>query len=104
MAHIRVIEPEEASGELKTTYDDLAAKRGKLAEVHKVQSLHPETIVQHMDLYMELMYGSSPLTRYGSFASSATLPAYPTPSVSSARSQSGSPAIRRARRLSVSTA
>jgi uncharacterized peroxidase-related enzyme len=63
MAHIRVIEPEEASGELKATYDDLAAKRGKLAEVHKVQSLHPETIVQHMDLYMELMYGSSPLTR-----------------------------------------
>ena len=45
-------------------YDDLKKKRGKLAEVHKIQSLNPESIVNHMDLYMTIMFGRSPLKRY----------------------------------------
>ncbi|MDI1356305.1 MAG: peroxidase-related enzyme [bacterium] len=63
MALIKVIEHEESEGELKVIYDDLVSKRGKLAEVHKIQSLNPESIVKHMDLYMTLMFGKSPLTR-----------------------------------------
>jgi uncharacterized peroxidase-related enzyme len=63
MAHIPIIQPEDAEGRLREIYDDIETKRGKVADVHKIQSLHPETIVQHMDLYLELMYGSSPLTR-----------------------------------------
>ena len=35
MAFIKVIEHTEAEGELKFIYDDLVAKRGKLADVHK---------------------------------------------------------------------
>lgn len=64
MPYIDVIEPEHAEGELKTIYDDLIKKRGKLAEVHKIQSLNPETIVDHMNLYMTIMFGKSPLKRY----------------------------------------
>jgi len=64
MAHIKVIEHEEAEGALKEIYDDLVKSRGKLASVHKIQSLHPETIVAHMDLYMKIMFGKSPLRRY----------------------------------------
>jgi uncharacterized peroxidase-related enzyme len=64
MAHIKVIEHEEAEGPLKEIYDDLVKSRGKLASVHKIQSLHPETIVAHMDLYMKIMFGKSPLRRY----------------------------------------
>lgn len=64
MAHIKVIEHEEAEGELKEIYDNLIKSRGKLASVHKIQSLNPSTIVAHMDLYMKIMFGKSPLRRY----------------------------------------
>ena len=64
MAHIQVIEHHEAEGELKTIYDNLVKTRGKLAEVHKIQSLNPKSIVNHMDLYMTIMFGKSPLKRY----------------------------------------
>ncbi len=63
MAHIEIIPYEKAKGELKEIYDHLIDTRGKLAEVHKVQSLNPRTILKHMDLYMEIMYGKSPLKR-----------------------------------------
>ncbi len=64
MAYIKVIQHDEAAGRLKEIYDDLVAKRGKLAEVHKIQGLNPESIVNHMDLYMTIMFGKSPLKRY----------------------------------------
>ena len=64
MPHIQVIQHEEAKGRLKEIYDYLVETRGKLAEVHKIQSLNPESIVAHMDLYMGIMFGRSPLKRY----------------------------------------
>jgi len=64
MPYIDVIEPEHAEGELKNIYEDLTKKRGKLAEVHKIQSLNPQSIIDHMDLYMTIMFGKSPLKRY----------------------------------------
>ncbi|MBL4705192.1 MAG: peroxidase-related enzyme [Flavobacteriales bacterium] len=64
MAYIDVIDYNESEGRLKEIYDDLIDKRGKLAAVHKIQSLNPETIVNHMDLYLTVMFGKSPLKRY----------------------------------------
>ncbi|MFT5723748.1 MAG: putative peroxidase-related enzyme [Bacteroidia bacterium] len=63
MSRIKVIKQEEATGRLKDIYDDLIAKRGKLAEVHMIQSLRPESIVKHMELYMEIMFTKSELSR-----------------------------------------
>ena len=63
MPFIQVIQENEAKGELKTIYDDLVQSRGKIAEVHKIQSLNPISIVNHMDLYMTIMFGKSPLRR-----------------------------------------
>lgn len=63
MARIKVIQHEEATGRLEEIYDDLVNTRGKLADVHKIQSLRPESIVKHMDLYMEIMYSKSKLSR-----------------------------------------
>jgi len=63
MSHIKVIQPDEATGRLKEIYDELIDKRGKLAEVHKIQSLRPESIVKHIDLYMEIMFSKSELSR-----------------------------------------
>ena len=63
MPFIDVIGYEDAEGRLKEIYDDLITKRGKLAAVHTIQSLNPETIVNHMDLYLTIMFGKSPLKR-----------------------------------------
>ena len=63
MPFIDVIEPNEATGILKEIYSDLQKSRGKLAMVHKIQSLNPESITAHMDLYMTVMFGKSPLKR-----------------------------------------
>ncbi|MCZ6900130.1 MAG: peroxidase-related enzyme [Bacteroidetes bacterium] len=64
MAFIKVIDYPQAEGRLKEIYDYLIKKRGKLADVHKIQSLNPESILKHMDLYLHIMFGSSPLKRY----------------------------------------
>lgn len=63
MAIIKTIEYNQATGRLKDIYDDLISKRGKLAEVHKIQSLRPESIVKHIDLYLEIMFSKSELSR-----------------------------------------
>lgn len=63
MPFIKIIEQEDASGSLKEIYNELIQSRGKLAMVHKIQSLNPESITAHMDLYMTVMFGNSPLKR-----------------------------------------
>jgi uncharacterized peroxidase-related enzyme len=63
MPNIPVISPEDATGELKSIYDNLMHTRGQIAEVHKIQSLRPKSIVRHMELYMEIMFSKSDLSR-----------------------------------------
>jgi uncharacterized peroxidase-related enzyme len=58
-----VITHKEAGGRLKEIYDALVKSRGKLADVHTIQSLRPESISAHMDLYMEIMFSQSELSR-----------------------------------------
>lgn len=60
---IQVIEPEQAQGRLKEIYDETLKKRGALAAVHKIHSLNPESLRAHMELYMTLLFGKSPLLR-----------------------------------------
>ncbi|UTW62060.1 peroxidase-related enzyme [bacterium SCSIO 12741] len=64
MPFIEVIDHENSDGALREIYEDLINKRGKLAAVHMIQSLNPDSIVKHMDLYMLIMFGKSPLKRY----------------------------------------
>lgn len=63
MARIKITSYEESSGRLREIYDEIIEKRGQLAEVYAIQSLNPETIIQHMDLYMQIMYRKSELSR-----------------------------------------
>ncbi len=63
MARIKVIQHEEAEGELKSIYDDLVVTRGQLSEVLKIQSLHPSSIKSHTAFYMDIMFGKSALSR-----------------------------------------
>lgn len=64
MPFIKTIQHEEAEGELLQVYDNIISSRGKLAEVHKMQSLNPGALVAHMDLYKAVMFDKSPLKRY----------------------------------------
>lgn len=63
MPRIKVIQHNEAEGRLNEIYNQLVKSRGKLADVHKIQSLRPESILAHMSLYMEIMYSRSELSR-----------------------------------------
>jgi len=63
MPNIRIITQEEAEGKLKEIYEDLLQKRGKLADVHLIHSLNPESLVAHMELYLTVMFSHSPLSR-----------------------------------------
>lgn len=63
MAWIEVVGESEAEGELRDLYEEVRRKRGGVASVYKVHSLHPRTMKDHMELYLTLMYGGSPLSR-----------------------------------------
>jgi uncharacterized peroxidase-related enzyme len=64
MAYIKVIGYDESEGSLREIYDQIIKSRGKVANVHTVQSLNPESILDHTDLYLTLMFKKSPLKRY----------------------------------------
>lgn len=56
MAWIRVIRESEGRGTLKKIYDDLAERRGKIANIMKVQSLNPLSVKTHLELYLQLLF------------------------------------------------
>ncbi len=63
MPNIKVIEYEESEGKLREIYDSLIKSRGKLADVHKIQSLLPETISSHINMYMDIMFQQKSISR-----------------------------------------
>ncbi|MBW6480428.1 MAG: peroxidase-related enzyme [Bacteroidales bacterium] len=63
MPRIPVIDHANAQGRLREIYDEILKSRGKIADIHQIQSLRPESIVKHMELYMEIMFSRSPLSR-----------------------------------------
>ena len=64
MASIQMIPYEDSGGELREIYDWLIKSRKKLANVHKIHSLNPPMLVDHMQLYLTVMFKKSPLKRY----------------------------------------
>ena len=56
IARIRIVEPGEAEGFLKSVYEEIKEKRGKIANIHKVFSLRPQAMKEHLDLYLSIMY------------------------------------------------
>lgn len=63
MSWIKIIDYHEATGKLKEIYEELIKKRGKISNIMKVQSLNPTFMKLHMDLYINLMFKKSGLTR-----------------------------------------
>ena len=63
MSWIDVIDEEDAEGDLKKVYDEIIHKRGKLSNIMKIQSLNPDCMRTHMNLYLSIMFGKSNLKR-----------------------------------------
>ena len=63
MAHLRLIEADEATGELRRQYDAAVARAGKVFNIVKAMSLRPTVLERSMDLYREIMFGPSALSR-----------------------------------------
>ncbi len=63
MAWIQVIDEEVATGSLKELYDESKEKRGKLSNIMRIQSLNPEAMKKHMDLYLTLLFKKTSLSR-----------------------------------------
>lgn len=62
MAYIDEIAPQNAGAELAEVYAGISA-RGSVANILRVQSLHPAGLRTHYALYRTIMFGPSPLTR-----------------------------------------
>jgi len=63
MAYIEMIEPEEASGALKTEYETAIKRAGRVFNILKVQSLNADTLRASMQLYLATMHRPSGLSR-----------------------------------------
>lgn len=63
MADIRTIPEGEARGELAEVYADVRLGSGMVANILLAESLAPGALRAHYQLYRELMFGESPLTR-----------------------------------------
>jgi uncharacterized peroxidase-related enzyme len=63
MAWIEEIKVSEAEGELARRYVEILEKRGKISNILQVQSLNPDALHNHLDLYMNIMFGRSGLSR-----------------------------------------
>jgi uncharacterized peroxidase-related enzyme len=61
--HIRLIEEDEATGELAEEYAAARGRAGKVFNIVKAMSLRPLVLRATMGLYREVMFGRSELSR-----------------------------------------
>lgn len=63
MSWIKVISETGADAALGKAYEKVSGARGKVANILGIHSLNPKVMTAHLDLYRELMFGRSELTR-----------------------------------------
>jgi alkylhydroperoxidase family enzyme len=63
VAHIRLVEPHEATGRLKRSYDAAIARAGRVWNIVKTMSPNPPVLDASLAFYASVMMGASPLTR-----------------------------------------
>ncbi len=63
MAHLRLIDVEAATGQLKEEYDAAIGRAGKVFNIVKAMSLRPGVLHSSMELYKGIMFGPSGLSR-----------------------------------------
>lgn len=63
MSWIQEVDVTDATGKLKQVYNEIEEKRGKISNIMKIHSSNPDAMKDHMDLYLNLIFGSSGLPR-----------------------------------------
>jgi len=63
VAHLRLIDVEEATGLLKEEYEAAVGRAGKVFNIVKSMSLRPGVLKRSMELYKGIMFGPSGLSR-----------------------------------------
>ncbi len=63
MAWIKVINKDEATGELKELYDHVLKDDDDVDNILSIHSLHPKTLEAHLMMYEELMRGENNLSK-----------------------------------------
>ncbi len=63
MAWIKVVDEDEAEGELKKMYEKLIEPWGGVDNILKIHSLNPASLSGHFEFYKTLMRGRSDLSR-----------------------------------------
>ena len=63
MPWIPIILPDAANAPLTEAYGIVAGKRGTVANILGVHSVHPEVMLSHLRLYQDVMFARSQLTR-----------------------------------------
>ena len=63
MAHLRLIEPDDATGPLKKEYEAAVGRAGKVFNIVKAMSLRPAVLERSMALYREIMFAPCGLSR-----------------------------------------
>jgi len=63
VAHLRLIDPEDANGLVAEEYEAAVARAGKVYNIVRSMSLSPEALRSSMGLYRSIMFGPSGLTR-----------------------------------------
>jgi uncharacterized peroxidase-related enzyme len=61
--YLRLIDESAAEGLLKEEYDAAVERAGKVFNILKAMSLNPRVLRASMDLYKEIMFGESGLSR-----------------------------------------
>ncbi len=64
MPWIKEISKENATGKLKDLYQRITGRTGsEVANILKVHSIHPDVMEAHLNLYEQIMFGESGLSR-----------------------------------------
>ena len=63
MAHLDLIDPDDASGPLREEYDAAVQRAGRVYNIVRSMSLRPGVLKRSMELYKVTMFGPSGLTR-----------------------------------------
>ncbi len=63
MAHLDLVDPDDADGLLAEEYEAARRRAGKVFNIVRSMSLRPTVLRQSMELYRAIMFGPSELTR-----------------------------------------
>lgn len=63
IAHLDLIDPDDATGPLREEYDAAVQRAGKVYNIVRSMSLRPAVLKRSMEMYKAVMFGPSALSR-----------------------------------------